>query len=158
MSVPPRFFWKFEYSHSLTCWLIWLKKPHRALKPRGSNRPPKILKVILLLKCSAKSAKKHTKRKLSLTQTKRHAKIRVQPLFSEVKSFLKIFGEWMCPYDFSENSHIATPWYADKSDWRNPTGHWNLGVQIDPQNFWKLFSFTRVRRKAPKSTPNESSR
>ena len=119
--------------------------------------PPKKLKVILLLRRLAKSAKKHTKRKLSLTQTQWHAKIRVQPLFSGVKSVLKILGECMCPYDFSEDSHIATSWHADKSGWRNPTGHWNLGVKIDPQNFWKLFC-SSVRRKAPKSVPNESSR
>ena len=55
----------------------------------GLKSTPKILKDILLLKCSAKSTKKHTKRKLSLTQTQRHAKIRVQPLFSGVKSFWK---------------------------------------------------------------------
>ena len=57
----------------------------------------------------------------------------------------------MCPYDFSENSHIATPWHADKSGWRNPTGHWNLGVKIDPQNFESYFApqaFGEKRQKA----------
>ena len=42
---------------------------------------PKKLKIILLLKRSAKSAKKHTKRKPPLTQTQRHAKTRVNPFF-----------------------------------------------------------------------------
>ena len=46
----------------------------------GLKSTPKILKVILLLKRSAKSAKKHTKRKLSLTETQRHANTRIKSL------------------------------------------------------------------------------
>ena len=46
----------------------------------GLKSTPKILKVILLLKRSAKSAKKHTKRKLSLTETQRHANMRIKSL------------------------------------------------------------------------------
>ena len=81
----------------------------------GLKSTPKNFESYFAPQMFGEKRQKHTKRKLSLTQTQRHAQIPVQPLFSGVKSFLKIFGEWMCPYDFSENSHIATPWHADKS-------------------------------------------